>query len=114
MLCKFMINDSQDGNLYGSCINTEKRWGNITRNAKISQQPSKPYNLCTSSSKCLKFCLLERDTDACFLEFHAIGEEPRRMQYPVMECRSVGSLAQLEPSKHEAEVNYHEHKKTLR
>jgi hypothetical protein len=40
--------------------------------------------------------VLERDTTACFLDFHAIGEEPRRMQYPVMEHRSVGSLAQVE------------------
>ena len=40
--------------------------------------------------------VLERDTAACFLDFHAIGEEPRRMQYPVMEHRSVGSLAQVE------------------
>ena len=30
--------------------------------------------------------ILERDTTACFLDFYAIGEEPRRMQYPIMEC----------------------------
>jgi hypothetical protein len=40
--------------------------------------------------------ILERETTACFLDFHAIGEEPRRMQYPVMERRYVGSLAQVE------------------
>ena len=28
---------------------------------------------------------LDRDTIACFLDFHARGDEPRRMQYPVME-----------------------------
>ena len=39
--------------------------------------------------------VLEQDTAACFLDFHAIGEEPRRIQYPVMERRSVGSLAQV-------------------
>ena len=38
----------------------------------------------------------DRDTSACFLDFHARGDEPRRMQYPVMERRSVGSLAQME------------------
>ena len=29
--------------------------------------------------------VLDRDTTACFLDFHARGDEPRRMQYPMME-----------------------------
>jgi hypothetical protein len=29
--------------------------------------------------------VLDRDTAAYFLDFHARGEEPRRMQYPAME-----------------------------
>jgi hypothetical protein len=40
--------------------------------------------------------VLEQDTAARFLDFHAIGEDPRRIQYHVMEQRSVGSLAQVE------------------
>ena len=40
--------------------------------------------------------ILEQDIATCFLDFHAIGEEPRRIQYPVMERWSVGSLAQVE------------------
>ena len=40
--------------------------------------------------------VLDRDTSACFLDFHARGDDPRRMQYPMMEWRSVGSLAQVE------------------
>ena len=39
---------------------------------------------------------LDRDTIACFLDFHARGDEPRKMQYLVMERRSIGSLAQVE------------------
>ena len=39
---------------------------------------------------------LEQDAAACFSDFHAIGEEPRRMQYPMMKRWSIRSLAQVE------------------
>ena len=48
--------------------------------------------------------VLERDTAACFLDFHAIGEEPRRMQY------LLGHSPKWNPSKHEAEADYHAHR----
>jgi hypothetical protein len=59
MFCEFMLY-SIIGNLYGSRIVTEKWHGGITRNTKISQQSSKPYNLCSSSGKCSKFYLYTR------------------------------------------------------
>jgi hypothetical protein len=64
MLCKFMLH-MIIGNLYGPYIITEKRCGNITRNTKISQQPSKTYNLCGSSSKGPKFGLRTRMRYSC-------------------------------------------------
>jgi hypothetical protein len=69
MLCKFMLHGIIS-NLYGSYIITEKRCGNITRNTLIRQQPSKPHNLCSSSSsKGLKFDLHTRAKYNCFLDF---------------------------------------------
>jgi hypothetical protein len=53
--------------LYDSCIITKKRRGGITWNTKISQQPSKPYNLLSSSSQCSKFCLCTRPRYICLL-----------------------------------------------
>ena len=59
MFSKFMLHRIIS-NLYSSCIVTKKRCGDITRNPKISQQPTKPYNLWSSSGKCSKFCLYTR------------------------------------------------------
>ena len=56
ILCKFMLHMIIE-NMYGSSIITKKMYGIITRNTKISQQPSKPYNLRSGGSKCSKFCL---------------------------------------------------------
>ena len=124
MFSKFMLHKII-GNLYSSCIVTKKRCGDITRNPKISQQPSKPYNFCSSSGKCSKFGLCtgmrynslflgllgnRRRANSLFLDFQAIGEEPRRIQYPVMKQRSVGHLPKWSLSKHEAKVDYHEHR----
>ena len=54
MFSKFMLHRII-GNLNGSSVVTQKRCGDITRNPQISQQPSKPYNSCSSSGKCSKF-----------------------------------------------------------
>ena len=68
MFSKFMLHRIIS-NLYSSCIVTKKRCGDITRNPKISQQPSKPYNLC-SSSKGSKFCLCTRMRYNCLFLGH--------------------------------------------
>lgn len=38
----------------------------------------------------------DRDTVLCFLDFHEIGELPKRTTYPVIECRVSGQEAQSE------------------
>jgi hypothetical protein len=53
--------------LDGSYVVKKKKCGGITRNTKINQQPSKPYNLCNSSSKCSKFYVYTRTGYNCLL-----------------------------------------------
>jgi hypothetical protein len=55
------------GNMYGAGIVTKQRCGGTTRYTKISQQPSKPYNLWSSGRKCSKFCLYTRMRHGCLL-----------------------------------------------
>jgi len=85
------------GNLYGYCIITEKRCGGITWNTKsANNHRSHTISEVVVANARSSASVLDQDTTACFLDFHARGDEPRRMQYPVMERRSVGSLAQVE------------------
>ena len=66
ILCKLMFHGII-GNLYSSSIVTKKRSGSITRDAKISQQPPKPYNPRSSGGKCAKFSLCTGPRDSCLL-----------------------------------------------
>jgi len=75
------------GNLYGSCIITEKKCGGITRNNTKLANNHRSHTISevvVATARSSTF-VLDQDTAACFLDIHARGDKPRRMQYPVTE-----------------------------
>jgi hypothetical protein len=96
MLCKFMLHRII-GNLYAPVLSQRRGVATSQETPKsANNHRSQTISAVVVARARSSASVLERDTAACFLDFHAIGEEPRRMQYPVMERRSLGSLAQVE------------------